>query len=197
MDERSLKLNLANQITTKHAHEFQSQIFLATMNEFAFLSLNDSIASLDAALSYIIVDTYWHPNSKNLYVALDVPTAAKCRESAKAIFDNLKEIRPERTYHTADLDFMSIKFGDVMSSLFIQPYDKKFISDGYSNIVIDVPYNKITLAHLSKFMVSLAPRNAKLTIITRNDKLHMKTVHSAIDNKLDNLLLEINFDGKE
>ena len=187
MTQSELKLELAKQITHEDAHIFQDIIIETTNSEFSLLNLDKSSTSLDALLSCMLVETYWHPNTKNLYVTSNTLSLQSCQESLYWIASALEQCRPERKYIKNNRS-IEIEFGSSKSSLALAIYGYNFIGDGFQNIIVDVNQHEHKIKNISKYIDSLASQNQKLIIVNRNDKSISNIACQKTNNKLDNLI---------
>ncbi len=178
------KLQLAESISNKKFTDGQTNVFLEDQRDLSFFVFDKQEEQTTVGVAYALVNAYWNPSSKYLYMANDSIAVSNSKTIAEKMAKNFEKYRPERTYETT-YGNACISFGDVKSEIHFRTLGTYHqIENDYSAVILDTHYKDIKLAHI----INIIGLSNKLMIMS---KMGYKTTLSTTQNKLDAIVDDI------
>lgn len=186
MDVWEQKLELAESISCQKFTPGQIDVFAEDKKDLAFFFFARQEGQTTVGLTYALVNAYWKPNSKYLYVSNDSPACTHAKNIAAGMTKHFRICRPERTYLAID-GHVSIGFGETKSEVKFHTLNSYNIGEDFDAIIMDATYNNLHMKHINKFS-SVLVTGGKLMIMAQIDSESPKL--SETHNKLDVMIEE-------
>lgn len=185
MDVWEQKLQLAEQITGFQFNDDQSDMFSEDSRDIGIFFFYPGNGMTTAGAAHAIINAYWEPNSKHLYIANDKNAAL---DIAKDLATKISKHRPERKYQIHE-NTLSIEFGETKSEVVFGSFGSYYIGEDYDSVMIDTEYNTLRLKHIIA-LVNATHASGKLVIMAQTDGAPTQ-IKTPSNSKLDAILKDI------
>lgn len=186
MDVWEKKLQLAESIAEHKFTEIQADVFGEDNRDFAIFFFKRREGQTTVGITYALVNAYWKPNSKYLYISDDGNSNTQSKNMASALVKNFEKCRPERTYQTTD-GHVCIGFGETKSEVRFHSLSANQIGQDYDAIILDASYHNIRLKHIMKF-ISIIAGSGKLVVMSKiDDEYKLPKTQNKLDAIIDDV----------
>lgn len=183
------KLNLAQEITGKTFTLSQKNIFVESERDVILGLFIRQEGQTTAGVSYALVNAYWKPNFKCLYVTADtLLQSANSFSVAKVFLTSFKKHRPERTYRTT-ANNVSIYFGETESQIVFCQSNLKLSGSEYDTVILDIHDNTLNVESLISYANSVKYRGQLLIMpqLQNESPIGKSSAYNRLDSMLENL----------
>jgi len=188
MDVWEQKLRLAESIAEYKFTDTQVDVFMEDDRDLAFFFFNRREGQTTVGLTYALVNAYWRPSSKYLYISDNASQLSDSKLAAMKLTKSFEQQRPERTYKIVDGN-IHIGFGTEKSEVVFYTLNSNFTGDDYHAVILDSSYSNIRLKHMLKFSNSIT-NGGKLLVLAQSDYGDSTKTHNS-SNKLDAIIDDV------
>lgn len=182
------KLQLAESIAEHKFTDSQADVFAEDDRDLALFFFNGREGQTTVGITYALVNAYWHPNSKYLYIADDGQAVTQSKTMASLLVENFAKCRPERTYQTVE-GHVCIGFGETKSEVKFHTLGAYHIGEDYDAIIVDASYHNLKMKHMTKF-TNIVSTSGKLLIMSQVDgETKLPTTQNKLDAIIDDVAL--------